>query len=83
VVLFEAGEQLGGQINIAAKATWREGLANIARWLEGQVKRSGVDIRLGHKATAADIEALEPDVVVIATGGRPNFDGVLSVHGTS
>jgi 2,4-dienoyl-CoA reductase-like NADH-dependent reductase (Old Yellow Enzyme family)/thioredoxin reductase len=76
VILFEAGEQLGGQINIAAKATWREGLANIARWLEGQVKRSGVDIRLGHKVTAADIEALEPDVVVIATGGRPNFEGV-------
>ncbi|MFD0465070.1 FAD-dependent oxidoreductase [Microvirga aerilata] len=76
VILFEAGNQLGGQINIASKATWREGLANIARWLEGQVKRSGVDVRLGQKARASDIEALDPDVVVIATGGRPNFDGV-------
>jgi len=75
VILLEASETLGGQINIAAKATWREGLANIARWLEGQVRRSGVEIRLGTKATAAEIEGLDPDVVVIATGGRPNLMG--------
>ena len=75
VTLFEASERLGGQILIAAKATWREGLANIARWLEAQVRRSRVDIRLGRRARADDVQALEPDLVIIATGGRPNLEG--------
>ena len=37
-----------------------------------------MDLRLGTKAAAADVTAENPDVVVIATGGRPNkgdFDG--------
>jgi dimethylglycine catabolism A len=75
VVLFEASDRLGGQINVAAKADWREGLANIARWLEGQVRRAKVEVRLGARATAADVEAQEPDVVIVATGGRPNLEG--------
>lgn len=75
VVLFEAASRLGGQVNVAAKADWREGLANITRWLEGQVRRAGVDVRLGQRATAEVVEALEPDVVVIASGGRPNLEG--------
>lgn len=75
VILFEATDKLGGQINIAAKADWREGLANIARWLEGQVRKLGVDIRLGHAPTAQEIKALSPEIVVLATGGAPNLDG--------
>ncbi|MSP83040.1 MAG: FAD-binding protein [Alphaproteobacteria bacterium] len=71
VTLFEAAERLGGQINLAAKATWRENLSGIVRWLEGQVRKSGVEVRLGARATAADVAGLAPDVVVIATGGKP------------
>jgi N,N-dimethylglycine/sarcosine dehydrogenase len=75
VVLFEATDRLGGQVNVAAKADWREGLANITRWLEGQVRRAGVDVRLGQRATSEAVEELEPDVVIIASGGRPNLGG--------
>lgn len=75
VILFEATDKLGGQINIAAKADWREGLANVARWLEGQVRKLGVDVRLAKAPTAQEIQALKPDVVVLATGGKPNLDG--------
>lgn len=75
VILFEATDRLGGQINLAAKADWREGLANIARWLEGQVRKLGVDVRLGHAPTSAEIKALKPAIVILATGGSPNLDG--------
>jgi thioredoxin reductase len=72
VVLFEKETVVGGQINIAAKATWREALSGIPRWLHGQVSKKGVDIRLGTEATQAAILAEAPDVVIMATGGRPN-----------
>ncbi|WP_018387674.1 NADH:flavin oxidoreductase [Ancylobacter sp. FA202] len=73
VVLFEKEAVVGGQVNIAAKATWREALSGIPRWLYGQVQKKGVDIRLGREASAADITAEAPDVVIMATGGVPNL----------
>jgi 2,4-dienoyl-CoA reductase-like NADH-dependent reductase (Old Yellow Enzyme family) len=65
--------EAGGQIRIAAKAGWREALSGIPRWLDGQVKKLGVDYRLGAEATAAAVTAEAPDIVIVATGGRPNF----------
>ncbi|WOH63719.1 FAD-dependent oxidoreductase [Bradyrhizobium sp. BWA-3-5] len=76
VTLFEAQDKLGGQLNIASRVSWRESLSNITRWLEGQVKRLDVDIRLGKAATADDIATLAPDVVIMATGGLPNLDDI-------
>ncbi len=79
VVLFERQERTGGQINLATRAGWREQLSGISRWLDQQVGRLGVDLRLGVEATAESVMAESPDVVVIATGGTPNpgyFKGV-------
>lgn len=72
VVLFEAAERTGGQINLAAKATWREGLAGIVRWLDAQVGKLGVEVRLNTEASADMVKAENPEIVVVATGGRPN-----------
>ncbi|MFO0997458.1 MAG: NADH:flavin oxidoreductase [Alphaproteobacteria bacterium] len=72
VVLFESTPKTGGQVNVAIKATWRSGLAGITRWLESQIEKRGVDLRLGTPATAANVMAEKPDVVIVATGGAPN-----------
>jgi 2,4-dienoyl-CoA reductase-like NADH-dependent reductase (Old Yellow Enzyme family) len=72
VVLFERSPEIGGQINIAAKAAWREALSGIPRWLGGQVRRLGVDLRLGTEATPDMVLAENPDTVIIATGGQPS-----------
>ena len=82
VVLFEAAGALGGQILLAARATWRRELAGIAHWLADRIERLGVDIRLNRTAEAADVTAEDPDVVVVATGGLPNvghFEGAEHV----
>ncbi len=78
VVLFEADERTGGQINIVAKAPWHASLLDIVRWLDGQIHKLGVDVRLNTEATSEMILAEDPDYVVIATGGTPNvgdFEG--------
>ena len=78
VVLFEGEQQTGGQVNIAAKATWREALSGIVRWLDGQVRKVDIDLRVGTTATADAVRAENPDFVVVATGGTANkgkFEG--------
>ena len=72
VTLFEREAETGGQVNIAAKAPWRVSIQGVQRWLDGQVRKLGVDIRTGVEAKADDVMALKPDVVIVATGGHPN-----------
>jgi 2,4-dienoyl-CoA reductase-like NADH-dependent reductase (Old Yellow Enzyme family) len=79
VTLFEAGPALGGQITIAARATWRKSLVGIVGWLAAELARLRVDVRLECQADAATVQALAPDIVVLATGGYPakgEFEGV-------
>lgn len=71
VVLFEQADKLGGQVNLAAKATWRAPLSQIITWLEGQVRKLGVEVRIATRATLEAILACDPDCVVLATGGTP------------
>ncbi|MHB1218506.1 MAG: oxidoreductase [Alphaproteobacteria bacterium] len=72
VVLFEASDRTGGQINLASRVAWREPMSGIARWLDGQVRKLGVDLRLNTLATAEAVLAENPDEVIVATGGVPN-----------
>jgi 2,4-dienoyl-CoA reductase-like NADH-dependent reductase (Old Yellow Enzyme family) len=76
VVLFEKSRAPGGQVSIAAKATWREALTGITRWLSAQAGKRGVDMRLGVEASAELIAAENPDVVIMATGGKPSRGGI-------
>ena len=69
VVLFEKSDAVGGQILLAAKAPQREQMAGIVRWFDLEIKRLGIDRRLGTEASSADILAEKPDIVLLATGG--------------
>lgn len=74
VVLFEANGQVGGQVQIAARAPRRADIIGITDWLYAQVKRQGVDVRLNHYAESDDVLAEKPDAVVLATGGMPDTE---------
>lgn len=80
VILFEAGKDLGGMINIAARAPTRHGIADITEWLERQVFALGVDVRLMTPVDASDVLAERPDAVIVATGSEPRMDGVQMSH---
>nr|WP_314357887.1 NADH:flavin oxidoreductase [uncultured Achromobacter sp.] len=69
VVLFERAAGIGGQILLAAKAPQREQMDGIVRWFALELKRLGVDCRLGALATEEMVLAQRPDIVVLATGG--------------
>jgi 2,4-dienoyl-CoA reductase-like NADH-dependent reductase (Old Yellow Enzyme family) len=71
VILFEASDRLGGQLNLAAKGVTRHQIWGVADWLISEVTHLGVDIHLNNYAEIDDVTAENPDVVIIATGGWP------------
>jgi NADPH-dependent 2,4-dienoyl-CoA reductase/sulfur reductase-like enzyme len=72
VVLFEAADQPGGQVRLAARARRRAELIGIAEWRMAQCEKLGVAMRFNRLAEAEDVLAEDPDVVIVATGGLPN-----------
>ena len=71
VTLFEAQDQLGGQITLASKAPQRDQIAGITRWYQLELARLEIDLRLNTRADEATIADLRPDIVILATGGQP------------
>jgi 2,4-dienoyl-CoA reductase-like NADH-dependent reductase (Old Yellow Enzyme family)/thioredoxin reductase len=76
VHLFERSDKLGGQVNLAAALGWRANMLGITQWLEMRVRKLGVDVKTGITATQKTITQLSPDVVVVATGGRPTLPDI-------
>jgi 2,4-dienoyl-CoA reductase-like NADH-dependent reductase (Old Yellow Enzyme family) len=71
VTLFERSGQLGGAIRLAARAPGWEAYASSVDWLERQVGRLPIEVRLESEATAKSVLALNPGVVVVAAGAAP------------
>jgi 2,4-dienoyl-CoA reductase-like NADH-dependent reductase (Old Yellow Enzyme family)/thioredoxin reductase len=72
VVLFEAADEAGGQIRLAARTKRRAELIGIVDWRVERCQAAGVDMRFNTLADSGDVLSVEPDVVVVATGGLPN-----------
>ena len=77
VVVFEAADVPGGQIRLTAQSERRREMISIIDWRMAQCERLGVSFRFNSWAEADTVEAENPDVVIIATGGLPHTE-VLS-----
>jgi hypothetical protein len=71
VHLLEAASQAGGQVRLLAANPRRREMSGIVDWRLAELDRLGVTLRYDTYAEAEDVQALAPDVVVIATGGLP------------
>jgi 2,4-dienoyl-CoA reductase-like NADH-dependent reductase (Old Yellow Enzyme family) len=71
VTVLEAMPWAGGQLRLAARNPRRRDLLGIVEWRVAELERLGVDVRYDTFAEASTIVALEPDVVIVATGGLP------------
>jgi 2,4-dienoyl-CoA reductase-like NADH-dependent reductase (Old Yellow Enzyme family)/thioredoxin reductase len=76
VVLAEAEPQLGGALKLACRAPTRRGIWDIAVWLEQEVYRLGVDVRLSTYMDLDAVVAHRADYNLIATGSLPRMDGI-------
>lgn len=75
VILAEGAPRLGGAVNVAKRAPNLQGLADITVWLEQEVYRLGVDVRLSTYIEASDVREMGVEALIVATGSMPRMDG--------
>ena len=79
VILYEKAGSLGGQMNLACKAPFKEGIRDFCGYLEHSLGKTDMKVILGTNASPEEILSHKPDAVIIATGSRcctPNIPGI-------
>ena len=78
VVLAERESQLGGQVSSILRTPGRETFSVLTEDLETQMRRHGVEVRLGVEVTAETVAGFGADAVIVATGALPSQTGFSS-----
>ncbi|MEW6569960.1 MAG: FAD-dependent oxidoreductase [Nitrospirota bacterium] len=79
VTLYEKGESLGGQLHLACRAPFKDGINNFCRYLRNSIRKTSVTVILGKAASPEEILSQKPDAVIIATGSKsclPRIPGI-------
>lgn len=71
VTILEAGNQLGGQLNIADKGKYKIDLHRYKNYLIRQIEKSNIEVKLDTVATRDMVKSLNPDVLILAIGSEP------------
>jgi pyruvate/2-oxoglutarate dehydrogenase complex dihydrolipoamide dehydrogenase (E3) component len=71
VTLCEEDKRLGGLIEAASKASFKEELRSITAYYEVVLNKLGVTVNLGTRADMETVRQARPDEVVLATGSAP------------
>jgi NADPH-dependent 2,4-dienoyl-CoA reductase/sulfur reductase-like enzyme len=73
VTLYEKEARLGGLMRLAAivKDLELEAILDIIRYLDTQMKKLGVTVRTNQALTPSLVDQMNPDAVILATGGSP------------
>jgi N-methyl-L-proline demethylase len=73
VTVFEAQPDPGGQVRLTAQSPRRREMISIIDWRMAQCAARDVTFHFNTWAEADDVTVLNPDVVIVATGGIPNL----------
>lgn len=74
VTVFEAQPNPGGQIRLTAQSPRRREMISIIDWRMAQCEALNVVFHFNTWADVEDVTALNPDIVIVATGGLPNAE---------
>lgn len=81
VELWEKTGKLGGNINAAGGPEFKFDMKRYNENLQKQVYKAGVNVRLLKEATRGAVDALAPDVVILAAGSKPIVPSIPGVDG--
>jgi NADPH-dependent 2,4-dienoyl-CoA reductase/sulfur reductase-like enzyme len=79
VTLWERRPRLGGQLNRASVAPYKDRINDLVVYYQRQLKKLGVTVELDKEATITEIEQFDPESLVLATGADPiplSFPGI-------
>lgn len=81
VTLYEKNSRLGGQLRYAYIPPGREEVQNIITYLENQMSKLRVNVKIAKEANLQTLQEENPDAVIIATGGCPIMLNIPGIHG--
>jgi len=79
VVLYEAGDSVGGQFHLARRIPGKDEFEESLRYFRVRLDRAGVDVRLNTRVTAAEIAETGFHEVIAATGVLPRRPGIAGI----
>lgn len=71
VILCEKSGRLGGLLPLLETEPFKARIGNYRRYMEYQLQKSSVDVRLNTEVTPELVKAIDPDVVIAAVGASP------------
>jgi pyruvate/2-oxoglutarate dehydrogenase complex dihydrolipoamide dehydrogenase (E3) component len=71
VTLYEKGKKLGGQLILAAIPPHKAEINDLIAYQVNQLKKNKVKVELGKELTAAEVNKIKPDAVIVAAGVKP------------
>ena len=77
VTLFEAGDGIGGQFDMARRIPGKEEFSETIRYYTRMLEKHGVDVRLGTRAGVDELAGF--DEVVLATGVAPRMPDIPGI----
>jgi 2,4-dienoyl-CoA reductase-like NADH-dependent reductase (Old Yellow Enzyme family)/thioredoxin reductase len=86
VTIYEASDRLGGQVPSGALVAGRADFRDPVLFLEREVRRLGVDVRLNTIAEVKSFEEQRMDAIIVATGAEPSalpIPGASLAHASS
>ncbi|MCK4791000.1 MAG: FAD-dependent oxidoreductase, partial [Desulfobacteraceae bacterium] len=81
VLLYEKGDQLGGQLRLGARI--KEKISWFQDYLLNQMKQQKIDVRLGRPISGKTIIQDNPDAVIVATGAIPLIPDIPGIKSGS
>ncbi|WP_326596433.1 NADPH-dependent 2,4-dienoyl-CoA reductase [Streptomyces sp. NBC_01803] len=79
VTLFDADDEIGGQLTLARKVPGKEEFDETLRYYRVQLAARGVDVRLRTTATPELLDGFGFDEIVVATGVTPRVPDIPGV----
>ncbi len=79
VVLHEAEDRIGGQLNLASRVPGKEEFRGLVEWFDTMLHERGVELLLDSRPSPGDL--LDYDQIVIATGVRPRRPAIPGQDG--
>lgn len=80
VTLYEAADDIGGQFNVAKRIPGKEEFKETLRYFRKRLETTGVQVRLGHSVSAAELIEGSFDTIVLATGVIPRIPAIPGVE---
>ena len=79
VTLIDAADEIGGQFNLAKQIPGKEEFYETLRYFGVLLEKHGVDVRLNTRVTAQELNKIDCDEVILATGITPRTPDIEGV----